>query len=163
MPRQKQLSSMPVKALVKLRDQISAVLNSRASALKKELAELGTHAELNRGALHRTNGPTSPLAGRKVAPKYRGPGGQTWAGRGAQPLWMREALKAGKKPEQFLIAKSRASDCPEEADGKEAKSSQGRLIPPFTYGSKGVAFLLLHADPNRSKHEAFPQSIRHRT
>jgi DNA-binding protein H-NS len=109
MPRPKQLSSMPVKALVRLRDQISAVLNSRASALKKELSELGAHAhaEHNRGVHHRTNGPTSPLAGRKVAPKYRGPGGQTWAGRGAQPLWMREALKAGKKPEQFLIAKSR--------------------------------------------------------
>jgi DNA-binding protein H-NS len=29
----------------------------------------------------------------------------TWAGRGARPVWMREALKEGKKPEDFLINK----------------------------------------------------------
>jgi len=38
------------------------------------------------------------LKGRKVAPKYRGPNGETWAGRGARPRWMQEAIKQGKKP-----------------------------------------------------------------
>ena len=47
----------------------------------------------------------SAIAGRKVPPKYRSPNGETWAGRGAQPVWLREAIKAGKKADDFLIAR----------------------------------------------------------
>jgi hypothetical protein len=49
---------------------------------------------------------TERRKGRSVAPKYRNPKdpSQTWAGRGLQPLWVREAIKAGKKLESFLIA-----------------------------------------------------------
>jgi DNA-binding protein H-NS len=36
---------------------------------------------------------------------YRGRSGETWAGRGAKPRWMVEALKKGKKMESFLIKK----------------------------------------------------------
>ena len=43
------------------------------------------------------------LKGTKVPPKYRSPSGETWAGRGAKPRWMVEALKKGKKIESFLI------------------------------------------------------------
>jgi DNA-binding protein H-NS len=46
------------------------------------------------------------LRGRKVPPKYRSPSGETWAGRGARPRWMVEALKRGKKADDFLIDKS---------------------------------------------------------
>jgi DNA-binding protein H-NS len=45
------------------------------------------------------------MKGRKVAPKYRGPNGETWAGRGARPRWMTEQMKQGKKPDDFLIGK----------------------------------------------------------
>jgi DNA-binding protein H-NS len=38
---------------------------------------------------------------------YRSPSGETWAGRGARPRWMVEALKKGKKMEDFLIHKAR--------------------------------------------------------
>jgi hypothetical protein len=48
----------------------------------------------------------SSLKGKKVAPKYRGPGGETWAGRGATPRWLVAALKGGKKREDFLIEKA---------------------------------------------------------
>jgi DNA-binding protein H-NS len=51
---------------------------------------------------------SSSLKGRKVAPKYRSPSGETWAGRGARPKWMVEALKKGKKMESFLIKGRRA-------------------------------------------------------
>lgn len=46
-------------------------------------------------------------ARRKVAPKYRNPAdqAQTWAGRGAQPRWFREALAAGHAEEAMLIAR----------------------------------------------------------
>jgi DNA-binding protein H-NS len=34
--------------------------------------------------------------------KYRGPNGETWSGgRGRKPKWVQEALKAGKKIEDF--------------------------------------------------------------
>jgi DNA-binding protein H-NS len=42
----------------------------------------------------------------KVAPKYRGPGGLTWAGRGLMPIWLRQAVAKGKKKEDFLIKKA---------------------------------------------------------
>ena len=43
--------------------------------------------------------------GRSVPPKYRNPDDptQTWAGRGVQPRWFREALAAGSSAEDLLI------------------------------------------------------------
>ena len=46
------------------------------------------------------------MKGRKVPPKYRGPSGETWAGRGVRPRWLVAAIKGGKKLEDFLIDKS---------------------------------------------------------
>jgi DNA-binding protein H-NS len=104
MARPKSLTAMSVDALLKMRDSITAALSQKAGVLKKELSRMGAdYAEVGRIAIY---GKKSRLAGRKVAPKYRGPGGVTWAGRGAQPVWLRDAIKAGKKAEDFLIAKS---------------------------------------------------------
>jgi DNA-binding protein H-NS len=38
-----------------------------------------------------------------VAPKYRDDGGNTWSGRGLQPVWLRTAIAGGKKLEDFAI------------------------------------------------------------
>ena len=38
-----------------------------------------------------------------VAPKYRDEHGNTWAGRGNRPRWLTEAIKSGKKLEDFAI------------------------------------------------------------
>jgi len=46
---------------------------------------------------------SSHLKGSKVPPKYRGPNGETWAGRGAKPRWLVAAMKKGKKLDSFLI------------------------------------------------------------
>src|SRR4051794_19488706 len=98
------LASMSVDALLKLRDDIGATLSRRAAVLKKELASLGAdYAQVGRIAVHGKKGGKKRS---KVAAKYRDPKSKvTWAGRGAQPVWMREAVKAGKKPDDFLIAK----------------------------------------------------------
>jgi DNA-binding protein H-NS len=97
------LTAMSVDALLKLRNDIGAALSKKADALKKQLSSLGEDfAEVGRIARYgkRKTGTA------KVAPKYRDEKtGVTWAGRGAQPVWLREALKTGKKPEDFLIAK----------------------------------------------------------
>ena len=37
---------------------------------------------------------------------HRGPGGAAWSGRGLTPVWLREAVKKGKKKEDFLIKKA---------------------------------------------------------
>jgi ribosomal protein L12E/L44/L45/RPP1/RPP2 len=47
------------------------------------------------------------LKGVKVTPKYRGPGGETWAGRGATPRWLSGLIKEGHSVEEFLIGAGR--------------------------------------------------------
>ncbi len=87
------LASMSVNALLKLREDIEKALTSRAQELRDQLATLG----YSRG---------SSLKGRKVAVKYCDKSGNTWAGRGAQPGWLREKLKAGAKLEDFAVNKT---------------------------------------------------------
>ena len=42
--------------------------------------------------------------GAKVAPKYRDTAtGQTWSGRGLQPNWLKAALAAGRKIDDFRV------------------------------------------------------------
>src|SRR3954467_13499649 len=98
------LASLSVDALLKLRNDIGAVLSRKADDLKRELASLGAdYAGVGRGAYGKKR---KSLAGRKVAPKYRDPNSKmTWAGRGARPARMGESPQGGKKPEYFLISK----------------------------------------------------------
>jgi DNA-binding protein H-NS len=44
-------------------------------------------------------------AGQPITPKYRGPSGETWSGRGRQPRWLAELEAAGHNREEFLIGK----------------------------------------------------------
>ena len=39
----------------------------------------------------------------KVAPKFRDEKGNTWAGRGKRPIWLRDALAGGRKLDDFAI------------------------------------------------------------
>ncbi len=94
------LKGMNVQALLSLRTQIDRRLAEVRAELEKQLEALSTS---KRKAV-RTG---SSLRGRKIAPKYRSPSGETWAGRGARPKWMVAALKKGKKMEYFLIARKR--------------------------------------------------------
>jgi DNA-binding protein H-NS len=97
------MASMSVDELLKLRDEVSSALARRAETLKRELAALGEPVGGTSSNGRRTK---RSLAGRKVAPKYRDPKTDaTWAGRGAQPVWLRDALKSGKKLTSFLIEK----------------------------------------------------------
>jgi DNA-binding protein H-NS len=91
------LSSASIDGLLKLQDEIAEVLAHRAALLREELSKLGHHQIISSG---------SSLKGRKVAVKYRDKFGNTWAGRGAHPIWLREKLKAGAKLEDFAVHKS---------------------------------------------------------
>jgi DNA-binding protein H-NS len=46
---------------------------------------------------------SSKRAGTKVAPKYRGPAGETWSGRGLMPRWLNTLVEQGTKKEDFAI------------------------------------------------------------
>jgi DNA-binding protein H-NS len=91
------LKGMNVQALLSLRTQIDKRLGDLRAELEKQLAALGKGKSIRIG---------SSLKGRKVPPKYRSAKGDTWAGRGQRPKWMVEALKKGKKIDDFLIDKS---------------------------------------------------------
>ena len=95
------LRSVSVDSLLKLRDEVEKVLSRRAKELQDQLSRLG-HAPGLRSA-------RSSLKGRKVAAKFRDRSGNTWAGRGAQPVWLREKLKAGAKLQDFAVHKTAAS------------------------------------------------------
>jgi DNA-binding protein H-NS len=107
-----------------MRDEIGAILSRKADQLKKELAALGSdYAEIGRIALY---GKRKSLSDRKVAPKYADKEGNKWAGRGAQPVWLRDALKSGAKLEDFLISKSpiRAKPAKKKGARKTKKKSK---------------------------------------
>jgi DNA-binding protein H-NS len=95
------LSEMNVEALMDLRERVDGLLSERRAELQEQLERI---AGPGSGRVVRGGG--SALKGRKVPPKYRGPSGETWAGRGARPRWLVAAIKGGKKPDDFLIDKS---------------------------------------------------------
>lgn len=106
MARPSKLSLMSVESLIELRDDVSAMLSKKADELQRQLARLTGGNEIGNGrkAMRASSGNARSLKGRKVAPKYRDrKSGATWAGRGAQPVWLRERLKAGAKLDDFLI------------------------------------------------------------
>jgi DNA-binding protein H-NS len=98
------LKSMSVAKLRDLKDQVDAALaqkiRARRSELEIELSALARHDPQGLRGKTRGGGPRGP-----VPPKYHNPkdSSQTWAGRGLQPRWLKDAIKSGKKLEGFLI------------------------------------------------------------
>src|SRR5439155_9128033 len=97
------LSRMTIEALMDLRKRVDEMLRKRRAEIEEQLERMDKVIAVVGGA---RVGRGSALKGRKVLPKYRSPSGETWAGRGAKPRWLAEAMKKGKKMEDFLIDKS---------------------------------------------------------
>ena len=95
------LSGMTVEALMDLRRRVDEMLLERRAELEKQLERIGVV-----GGRRVVRGGGSVLKGKKVPPKYRGPSGETWAGRGARPRWLVAAVRGGKRLDDFLIDKS---------------------------------------------------------
>ena len=98
------LKTLSAIELIDLRAEVDAILSKKVAAERKSLEESlrkldGLPSGKRRGRK------ASKLAGMKVAPKYKGPDGKTWTGRGLKPRWLADALKNGKQVEDFLIAK----------------------------------------------------------
>ena len=92
------LSPMTVEALMDLRKRVDETLHKRRAEIETQLERMAVV-----GGARVVRGGGSILKGRKVPPKYRGPSGETWAGRGARPRWLVAAIKGGKKLDDFLI------------------------------------------------------------
>ena len=99
------LKKMTSEQLISLRGKVESRILELRRVLEKQLSALGTGGK-KRGR-PAGNGRSHPLKGKKVKPKYRGPDGETWSGRGLPPKWMAAALKGGKSKDDFLIGKSR--------------------------------------------------------
>jgi DNA-binding protein H-NS len=113
---------MDVAQLVQLRDEIETALDGKIVIEREELEtriaalaalEGGRSKIVRAGNTRKRSGrrdrssaakaKVHPLKGKKAAPKYRGPNGETWAGRGLAPRWLTALEKKGKKRDSFLI------------------------------------------------------------
>jgi DNA-binding protein H-NS len=98
LPKKSSLHTLSNQALCKLRDEIAEELKSRAENLQRAIDQLvGPTSSAN------TEHRGGPRKGYKVAPKYRGPHGETWSGRGMKPRWLTIAMSEGKQLHDFLI------------------------------------------------------------
>jgi DNA-binding protein H-NS len=101
------LKSLSVAKLRDLKGKVDAEISERIATRRREL-----EVQLSELMRHDPKGTRGKVRGRRpmgsVPPKYRNPKdpSQTWAGRGLQALWLRDALKSGKKLDSFLIAKT---------------------------------------------------------
>jgi len=95
------LSGMMVEDLMDLRKRVDETLLKRRADIQKQLERLDLL-----GGARVVRGGVSALKGMKVSPKYRGPSGETWAGRGARPRWLVAAIKEGKTLQDFAIEKT---------------------------------------------------------
>ena len=115
------LANMALAELAELRDKVERALEKKVTVARADLQErmealtaiVGPDGvkparapRRPRKAAGRRSAKAHPMKGRKVAPKYRGPGGELWTGRGRAPRWLADLEKKGKKRDQFLIAKS---------------------------------------------------------
>jgi DNA-binding protein H-NS len=106
------LDKMALAELVRLRDEVQSALNGKIEMERRELQTKLVEIEKLQSASKPTgagkgrligNARKHPAKGKKVAPKYRGPNGETWAGRGQTPRWLVELEGKGKKRDQYLI------------------------------------------------------------
>jgi DNA-binding protein H-NS len=87
------LNTMPIDELLTMRRDIDALLEAKGTAMQKLLYEI--ESRIGRLRIPR---PTRQ-------PKYRGPNGETWSGRGRRPDWIVAALKSGRTLASMTVRK----------------------------------------------------------
>jgi DNA-binding protein H-NS len=128
-PKKSTLTTLSNEALCKLRDEIGTLLKSRADDLQRELNRLTGGVVARGGLANGEQGPNRPT--RKVAPKYRGPNGETWSGRGLKPRWLAAELDSGKQLADFLIANRSGDRVHARRATRASKSATERAAAPL--------------------------------
>jgi DNA-binding protein H-NS len=122
MPRLSKFASMSVTKLIELRDELDEHLGQRRKALETQMGQLENYIDGGRKVAG--TGRRNPMAGVKVAPKYRGPKGDTWAGRGVYPRWLAALLKEGHKIEEFAIGGAKLAAASKKVARKSKKPAR---------------------------------------
>jgi DNA-binding protein H-NS len=97
------LPAMSVGNLIQLRGQIDQHLAQRRKNLEQQLSELSSYIT----KASNSAGKQSPTKRNKVKAKYRGPKGETWAGRGLHPRWLAALITQGHKLQEYAIGARR--------------------------------------------------------
>ena len=99
-----EVEKLPLDQLWRLYKQVKAKLSAR---LEAETRMLENRLAILQGRLTSAEAEKTRRYYPKVYPKFRNPArrGQTWSGRGKQPVWIRDALAAGRSIDDFLISK----------------------------------------------------------
>lgn len=126
------LKDLDVNGLLELRADVEKALAECSRDLQRQLALLGGAVDKRRGRPAGRPGRVSAMRGKSVPPKYRGPGGETWAGRGATPRWLTALVKEGHSVEEFAIAKGGKRG----AAAKKTAAKKGRKPAPRKRGRK---------------------------
>lgn len=135
MPRAN-LGAMDVDALLALRADVEKALAERSRNLQRQLALLDGRTGNRSGRPAGRPGRSSVLKGKKVTPKYRGPDGETWAGRGATPRWLTALVKEGHSIEEFAISRGGKRTT---TTAKKLTAKKGRKHTPRKRGPKAKA------------------------
>jgi DNA-binding protein H-NS len=129
------LKDLDVDGLLALRADVEKALAECGRNLQRQLALLGGAVDKRRGRPAGRPGRVSAMRGKSVPPKYRGPGGETWAGRGATPRWLTALVKEGHSIEEFAIGKGGKRG----AAAKKTTAKKGRKPAPRKRGRKAKA------------------------
>ena len=118
------LKSMTAEALIDLRNDIDKVLSAKVTAERRELrAKLEKLDQYGRPVRGAKGGRSHPLKGGKVAPRFRGPEGETWSGRGLRPKWLTALMAQGRKLEEFAIDAVGGGKAGKKRGGKRGRKS----------------------------------------
>lgn len=98
---QKQAAEIKAKELDKTIQDIVAKMQAFEITLQDLQRATGKGHKATAGK--RPTAKRSKMAGKTVAPKYRGPNGETWSGRGLMPRWLATLVSQGQPKENFAV------------------------------------------------------------
>lgn len=107
---QRQASEIKAREFDKTVQEIIAKMQAFGITLKdlqpvrRGRAAAKSKAQAPAGARKKGGKPKGTKAGAVVVPKYRGPNGETWTGRGLTPRWLAALVAQGQSKESYLIA-----------------------------------------------------------
>ena len=105
------IAELDLDALLRLRAHVDDCIEHQQERKRKEavgkVRELAEECGLTAEELLRMAVPASGRKRPSKEPRYANPDDptQTWSGLGRHPVWFREKLEAGVKPEDLLIAR----------------------------------------------------------
>lgn len=94
-----------IKQLIEERNALDTLITEKTKAAKEKAIETCKKLIKDFELTSRDLGLSHPVRKlKRLKPKYVGPNGESWAGRGRVPVWMKKALEEGKTLEDFKVS-----------------------------------------------------------